>query len=226
MSLQKCIEEGERVLADTELSGRIAWYHGTLAFVRERHGNDAATHFAHAGSARGVDNRGMTERQLAVLCGLAMAGADSDVEDAIADLLDTFDAAALELRERGRNRPPLLIEDEYDVQYLLAALLRTRFREVVLEDPLPKNSGGSGRIDIHLSAWRTWIETKFARHGDTERKFRDEFAKDFELYRKGELDVLYCFVYDPERVLRNAREMERDLTCQRDKFETRVFVRP
>lgn len=164
--------------------------------------------------------------QLAILEGCIEAAESTSDEDSILETLNRFDAVVRQMEKRDRKKPPLTMEDEYDVQYLLAALLRLKFRQVVLEDPIRKRSGGSGRIDISLPTQRTWIETKFARPGDTEKKFRDEFAKDFELYRNGDLDVLYCFVYDPDRVLREAAEMEEDLSEQRDKFETIVVVRP
>jgi len=40
-------------------------------------------------------------------------------------LADSFHSVALRLRERRAGREPVLVEDEYDVQYVFAVLLET-----------------------------------------------------------------------------------------------------
>jgi hypothetical protein len=65
---------------------------------------------------------------------------EADLHSATARLIqlaDSFHRVAVKLRERRAEREPLLIKDEYDVQYIFAALLETRFDDVRPEDWIP-----------------------------------------------------------------------------------------
>ncbi len=52
----------------------------------------------------------------------------------LVQLCDSFDRVALRLRDRRAERGPFLIKDEYDEQYLCAALLETRFDDIRPEE--------------------------------------------------------------------------------------------
>lgn len=224
--LQQLIERGESVLAN-DGAGRLEWYFEAVAFVREVFGEAQGNLFAGAGH-RSKTNVQAVQKQVAVLRGL-LTGRESravNSENPILDVFDRFDATVRLMQSRRKDRPALVMADEYDVQYLLSGLLRNRFDDVVLENPVPKHGAKSSRVDIHLPSMRSWIEVKYVREGDNEAKIQAQLIEDFEMYRKGDLDLLYCFVYDPERVLRDARMLERDLSGARDKFENMVVVRP
>jgi hypothetical protein len=57
--------------------------------------------------------------------------------DRLLEILKRFHGVARQLRKRHGDRPTLDISDEYDVQDLLHALLRSRFDDVRPEDAVP-----------------------------------------------------------------------------------------
>jgi len=57
-----------------------------------------------------------------------------------------FSGVARQLHSRRADRPGLEIKDEYDVQYLLHALLRIWFDDVRIEEWTPSYAGRSSRV--------------------------------------------------------------------------------
>jgi hypothetical protein len=79
----------------------------------------------------------------------------------LARSFDRFHAAAVALASRNRKgREPLKLVDEYDVQYLLRALLALDFDDVRDEEPTPSHAGGSARVDFLLKSERAIVEAK------------------------------------------------------------------
>jgi hypothetical protein len=56
--------------------------------------------------------------------------AESDALDRVLRLCERFPRVARELDHRGRRKTPLTMDDEYDVQYVLRALLALEFDDV------------------------------------------------------------------------------------------------
>ena len=75
-------------------------------------------------------------------------------------LLRRFHKVAQGLRNRRGEREPVVINDEYDVQYLLGALLKLYFDDIRVEDFSPSNSGSNSRLDFVLKQEKIIIETK------------------------------------------------------------------
>jgi len=133
---------------------------------------------------------------------------------------------ALRMRDRRSTRAPLVIADEYDVQYLLAGMLEIHFDDIEPEDPTPKIAGASSRIDFVLRPERIAIETKMTRDDLREKKLGEELIVDIARYQKhGGVDALICLVHDPERRIRNPRGLERDLEKLPSSLRLRVLVR-
>jgi hypothetical protein len=155
---------------------------------------------------------------------------ETDIHSAtarIVQLADSFHRVAVKLRERRTRREPLLINDEYDVQYLLAALLETRFDDVRPEDWLPTYAGGARRVDFFLKNEGMFLETKMTRDGLTDSRVGDELIIDIEHYKqRADCKALVCFVYDPDHRLKNPRGLENDLSKQHEKLFVGVMVRP
>jgi hypothetical protein len=127
------------------------------------------------------------------------------------------------LRERKRDRSPLQVSDEYDVQYLLEASLRSLFEDVRPEDPSPSRAGASTRIDFVLKREEIVVEAKMTREGLGERQVADELIDDIERYRAHpDCRTLVAIVYDPERRIGNPTGLEHDL--RQDSAEMRVRV--
>ncbi len=153
-----------------------------------------------------------------------------DVQSAVARLLqlaDTFPRFAQRLRSRRTGRDPLLIRDEYDVQYLFSALLETRFQDIRPEEWGPSHAGGPNRVDFLLKNESVLFETKMTREGLTDRRLGEDLIIDVAHYKQVPgCQALVCFVYDPDRRLTNPRGIENDLSKATDGLDIRVLVRP
>jgi hypothetical protein len=127
------------------------------------------------------------------------------------------------LRSRDRERPPIVVDDEYDVQYLLGGLLRDLFEDVRPEDPSPNRAGASTRIDFVLKPEQIVVEAKMTRQRLGEREVADELIDDIERYRAHpDSRTLVAIVYDPDRRIPNPKGLEDDL--RQDSLELRVRV--
>jgi hypothetical protein len=127
------------------------------------------------------------------------------------------------LRSRDRERPPIVVDDEYDVQYLLGGLLRDLFEDVRPEDPSPNRAGASTRIDFVLKPEQIVVEAKMTRQRLGERDVADELIDDIERYRAHpDSRTLVAIVYDPDRRITNPKGLEGDL--RQDSLELRVRV--
>jgi DpnII restriction endonuclease len=90
----------------------------------------------------------------------------TDIHSATARLVqlaDSFSSVARTLEDRRSGREPLLIQDEYDVQYIFGALLTTRFDDVRPEDWIPSYAGSASRVDFFLKNESVFFETKMTR---------------------------------------------------------------
>lgn len=78
-------------------------------------------------------------------------GERSSASDALSTLeliCRRFHAVTRQLRLRRSGRPTLNVEDEYDAQDLLHALLRLHFDDIRLEEWTPSYAGGAARMDF------------------------------------------------------------------------------
>jgi hypothetical protein len=75
-------------------------------------------------------------------------------------IFSRFHLVANQLKRRRKTKTPYLIEDEYDVQNLLLALLRIDFDDIRKEDWAPIYAGGASRIDFVLKSEGILIEVK------------------------------------------------------------------
>lgn len=154
----------------------------------------------------------------------------TETEDSLTRLLrlaESFHRVVVRLCDRRKDREPVIINDEYDVQYIFAALLESQFDDVRLEEYTPSYAGGTTRVDFFLKKESTFIETKMTRVGLADHKLGDELIIDIEHYKqRADCKSLLCFVYDPEHRLKNPRGLENDLSKQHDSMAVTVLVRP
>lgn len=94
-----------------------------------------------------------------------------------------FPLLARQLQRRHDERSTLDIQDEYDVQDLLHALLVLHFDDVRPEEWTPSYAGTSTRMDFLLKEEKVVIETKMARKGLSQKKVIEELAVDKMRYR-------------------------------------------
>jgi len=138
-----------------------------------------------------------------------------------------FHLVAQELKKRRDARTPLTISDEYDVQDLLRALLSLHFDDIRSEEWTPSYAGRSSRMDFLLKEEKIVIEVKKTRTELREKELGDQIIVDIEHYRKHpDCQVLVCFVYDPEHLIRNPKGFETDLSKGAGKVKVRILIAP
>jgi hypothetical protein len=121
----------------------------------------------------------------------------------------------------------LEVDDEYDVQELLHALLVLEFDDVRPEEWTPSYAGGSSRMDFRLKKERIVVEVKRTRPTLTARGVRDQLLIDIGCYQAHpDCDLLFCFVYDPDGRISNPRGFENDLSNSSSGLAVHVLVRP
>ncbi len=119
------------------------------------------------------------------------------------------------------------MEDEYDVQDLLHALLTLEHDDVRSEEWTPSYAGGSSRTDFLLKLEQIVIEAKKTRSGFGARELGEQLMVDIQKYEQHpDCRTLVCFVYDPEGRIANPRGIENDLGGDRDGLTVRVIIAP
>ena len=145
----------------------------------------------------------------------------------VEQLCSRFHIVARQLRSRYKGRVTIEVEDEYDVQDLMHALLMLDFEDIRVEEWTPSYAGGSVRMDFLLKRERIVIEIKKTRKGLAAREIGEQLIIDIEKYKEHpDCKILVCFVYDPEGRIANPRGVETDLeACNKD-ITLRVLIRP
>lgn|GEM_PF-1308381 len=121
-----------------------------------------------------------------------------------------FHEFVVALRDRPRCREGIEVQDEYDVQYLLEALLKLFFDDVRPEERTRSKAGSSNSIDFMLDEHGVAIEVKLASKSHKDKKIGEELAIDVQHY-KGACHTLYCLIYDPDSQIKNRGGLLRDL---------------
>lgn len=143
-------------------------------------------------------------------------------------LIERFHIVATQLKDRHAKRDTIEIQDEYDVQDLLNALLKIDFDDVRPEEYTPSYAGSSTRVDFLLKNEKIIIEVKKTRVGLDDREIGNQLILDSQHYKAHpDCKHLICFVYDPENRIKNPRGLENDLNKQTsDDLIVEVFIRP
>jgi hypothetical protein len=142
-------------------------------------------------------------------------------------LCERFHLIARQLRQRHDNRATLEVEDEYDTQDLLHALLHLNFDDIRPEEWTPSYAGSSSRMDFLLKQEKTVIEIKKTRKGLDAREVGEQLIVDIQKYQTHpDCKSLICFVYDPEGRIANPRGLENDLNSEKEGFKVRVIIAP
>ena len=128
-----------------------------------------------------------------------------------------FHLVASELQSRHEKRSTLAVNDEYDVQDLLRALLRQHFDDMRREEPVPSFAGRAPRMDLLLKAQKIAVEVKMTRDGHRDREIGDELLQDVARYKShADCSALVCFIYDPRGLLKNPHGLASDVEKQSD----------
>lgn len=152
---------------------------------------------------------------------------DQDPLHLIRKVCHRFHTIARQLRLRRDYRPTLEVDDDYDLQDLLCALLKVEFDEVATEEWTPPYTGGAPRTTLLVNRDQIAVVSKKTRAGLTTKELVDQVAADSTYYRdQGRCSTLFCFVYDPEGRIGSPKRLETTLTSAGEHCRIEVLVAP
>jgi hypothetical protein len=130
----------------------------------------------------------------------------------LARIGERFSVFVRQLCKRQRGRTPLNVEDEYDVQDLLHALLRLHFEDVRHEDVTPKYANKSSRMDFFLPELGIAVEAKFVHDSEHAKEIGTEINDDTARYdARPDCNQLVVLIYDPRLRVDNPVGVKKDL---------------
>jgi hypothetical protein len=142
-------------------------------------------------------------------------------------LLNRFHRVARQLHHRHDDRETLIIQDEYDVQDLLHALLCVFFDDVRPEESAPSYAGASSRVDFLLKNEKIVIEAKMTNEKLKDKKIGEQLIIDIKRYQAHpDCKTLVCFVYDPGGFIRNATGLTKDIAHKHDNLDVKLIISP
>jgi hypothetical protein len=152
---------------------------------------------------------------------------DQDPLRLIRKVCHRFHAVARQLRLRRDYRATLEVEDDYDLQDLLCALLKVEFEEVATDEWIPPYTEGAPRTTLLVNKDQIAVVAKKTRPGLTAKELADQVAADTAYYKaQGRCSTLFCFMYDPEGRIGSPRRLESTLTSVSGHCRIEVLVAP
>jgi REase_DpnII-MboI len=157
----------------------------------------------------------------------ALASDEISPEERIVALCRRFPLFVDRLQDRQRSRPTFAVDDEYDVQDLLHAILKLHFDDVRPEEYTPSYAGNASRVDFYLPRERIAVEAKMTRPNLGQKEVANQLVVDIARYAQmPTVDTLICLIYDPGRRCDNPRTLENDLEASVGRLKVRVIVCP
>lgn len=153
--------------------------------------------------------------------------ASTDAVGLLRKIGNRFHAVARQLRLRHEGRPTIEVEDEYDAQDVVHALLSLEFDEIRRETWQPGYAGGSEHTYFVAPRDRILIEVKKTRQGVGAKEIAGQLEHDTLYYwTHPDCQTVFCFVYDPEARVGDPYGLEKTLTRQVDGQRVEVFISP
>jgi hypothetical protein len=144
----------------------------------------------------------------------------------IENIFSRFHIIVTQLQKRYNKREPMIISDEYDVQDLLHSLLKLYFDDVRPEEWTPSYAGACSRVDFLIKNENIVIEVKKTREQLKQKEIGEQLIIDIARYKNHpNCKFLFCFVYDPDRLISNPSCLENDLSSN-DNLPVKVIITP
>mgnify|MGYP004458825137 FL=1 len=151
---------------------------------------------------------------------------DIKLESTFDLIFENFHKVVRKLKNRYNNRNTINIEDEYDVQDLLFAILQMFFRDIRKEEWTPSYAGNSSRVDFLLKVEKVVIEVKKTRKGMKDKDLGEQLIIDISKYKvHPDCQREICFVYDPEGRIINPEGIIKDLEEDNKGF-VKIYINP
>lgn len=143
----------------------------------------------------------------------------------VLNILNRFPTFVRQLKRRYNGRAPLEVNDEYDVQDLIYALLTLHFNDIRAEEYTPSFAGAASRQDFLLKKEKIVIEVKKTRESLGAGKVGGELLIDMARYRAHQdCDTLILFVYDPDCYINNLLGVKTDLESKDAEGKVKVVI--
>lgn len=118
------------------------------------------------------------------------------------------------------NLQKIQIENEYDLQHLLYAVLKPLCVDIRRE--VTEDSGvGAIRSDIKIPSLNTVIEAKCTRKSMALKKLTEEIEADIVHYKA---DCIYFYIYDKEKIVKDKYVFEKNFNRNFDGKEVRMII--
>jgi len=146
----------------------------------------------------------------------------------LTNLFSKFHRIAQTIKIRHGDRPTLIIQDEYDVQDLLRALLKEHFDDVRDEDYVPSYAGSNSRVDFVLKNEKIVIEVKMTNDKLKDKEVGGQLLIDIGRYKNHpDCKLLILFIYDKGDLVVNKPGLIRDLNgMSSNGLPIRTFINP
>ena len=149
-----------------------------------------------------------------------------NIENIFDLIFSNFHKVVKNLRNRHDNRNTIDVNDEYDVQDLLFAILQMFFKDIRKEEWTPSYAGNSSRVDFLLKEEKTVIEVKKTRSTMKDKDLGEQLIIDIAKYKSHpDCKTLICFVYDPEGRIVNPNGIIKDLEKNNENF-VKIYINP
>ncbi|EOU9562015.1 malate dehydrogenase [Cronobacter dublinensis] len=150
---------------------------------------------------------------------------ESSALSLVLNILSRFPAFIRQLKRRHNGRAPLEVNDEYDVQDMVYALLTLHFNDIRAEEYTPSFAGAASRQDFLLKNEKIVIEVKKTRESLGAGKVGGELLIDMARYRAHQdCDTLILFVYDPDCYINNPLGVKTDLESKDMEGKVKVVI--
>lgn len=141
------------------------------------------------------------------------------------DILRRIPFALRPLQVRRRDRTPFTVEDEYDLQDVVEAMLRALYADVRCEERTPSYAGSSSVMDFLVKDEMAAVEIKVSREGRSEKQIKQEILVDIADYAEHpSVATLIVVTYDLAATFGNPQGFERDLTRHHNDLDVNVIV--
>jgi hypothetical protein len=151
----------------------------------------------------------------------------STPEEDLLRVCERFPLVASQLQRRHESRQPFAVNDEYDVQDLVHALLRLFYDDIRPEEWTPSYAGSAAKMDFLIPRIETVVETKKTRPSMSTKDLGEQLIIDMAKYRIHPCcKNLVCLVFDPEHRIINPRGVESDLSRPSDGMSVKVVIVP
>ena len=156
-------------------------------------------------------------------------GFNENVEERVIRILNRFHRFVKQLNQRqGKSTIPIIeVQNEYDVQDLLHALLKLEFDDVRAEEYTPSYAGSNSRMDFLLKKEEIVVEVKKTSKNLKDKEIGVQLNDDIAKYKTHpNCKILYCFIYDPQELISNPDGLQNDLSQEKEGFKVKVIITP